>query len=81
MVAAVDSWKHADFLCRNYVLNGLDHTLYNVYYIKQTAKELWKSLGMKCKTKDVGVKKFVVDRFLEFVMMVSKTNISQVQEH
>ncbi|CAL5433067.1 unnamed protein product [Camellia sinensis] len=31
VVAAVDAWKHADFLCRNYVLNGLDNTLYNVY--------------------------------------------------
>ncbi|KAF5957940.1 hypothetical protein HYC85_005165 [Camellia sinensis] len=31
VVAAVDAWKHADFLCRNYILNGLDNTLYNVY--------------------------------------------------
>ncbi|XXG56829.1 hypothetical protein AAC387_Pa03g4143 [Persea americana] len=31
VVAAVKAWKHADFLCRNYILNGLDNTLYNVY--------------------------------------------------
>ncbi|XXG59389.1 hypothetical protein AAC387_Pa04g1484 [Persea americana] len=30
VVAAVDAWKHADFLCRNYILNGLDNTLYTV---------------------------------------------------
>ena len=27
----VDAWNHSDFLCRNYVLNGLENTLYNVY--------------------------------------------------
>ena len=32
VVAAVEAWKHADFLCRYYLLNGLDNTLYNVYY-------------------------------------------------
>ena len=23
----VESWKNSDFLCRNYILNGLDNTL------------------------------------------------------
>ena len=40
VVAAMDAWKQADFLCRNYVINGLDNTLYNVYCTKQTAKDL-----------------------------------------
>ncbi|KAK3003471.1 hypothetical protein RJ639_019380 [Escallonia herrerae] len=26
-VAAVDAWKHSDFLCKNYILNGLDNAL------------------------------------------------------
>ena len=30
VVAAIDAWKHADFLCKNYILNGLDNTLYCV---------------------------------------------------
>ncbi|KAF5939434.1 hypothetical protein HYC85_023693 [Camellia sinensis] len=47
VVAAVNAWKHADFLCRNYVLNGLDNTLYNVYSPIKTAKELWESLEKK----------------------------------
>ncbi|KAL2505083.1 Retrovirus-related Pol polyprotein from transposon TNT 1-94 [Abeliophyllum distichum] len=37
---ALDAWKHSDFLCKNYILNGLDNTLYNVYCSKQSAKEL-----------------------------------------
>ena len=31
IVAAVQAWKYGDFLCKNYILNGLDKTTYNVY--------------------------------------------------
>ena len=44
VVADVEAWKHADFLCHNYLLNGLDNTLYKVYWAFNTAKELWESL-------------------------------------
>ncbi|GFZ06733.1 hypothetical protein Acr_18g0009030 [Actinidia rufa] len=80
VVAAVKVWKHSNFLCRNYVLNSLDNTLYNAYCTKQTAKELWDSLDKKYKTDDAGIKKFVIGRFLEFLMVDSKTVISQVKE-
>ncbi|GJV15532.1 hypothetical protein Tco_1360855 [Tanacetum coccineum] len=40
-VQAVEAWKHSDFLCHNYVLNGLIDPLYNVYCKTTTAKELW----------------------------------------
>ena len=46
-VAIVEAWKHADFLCRNYILNGLDNTLYNVYCAFNTARELWEFLDKK----------------------------------
>ena len=39
-VATVDAWNHADFLCQNYILNGLDNILYNIYRPIKTAKEL-----------------------------------------
>ena len=78
VVVAVDAWKHSDFLCKNYILNGLDNTLYNVYSLIKTARELWESLDRKYKTKDVVMKKFVVGRFLDYKMVDSKTIISQV---
>ncbi|GJT74860.1 retrovirus-related pol polyprotein from transposon TNT 1-94 [Tanacetum coccineum] len=59
-VQAVEAWKHSDFLCHNYVLNGLIDPLYNVYCKTTTAKELWESLERKYKTEDAGTKKFVV---------------------
>ncbi|KAL5573706.1 hypothetical protein UlMin_023303 [Ulmus minor] len=79
-ISAVDAWKHSNFLCRNYVLNGLTDSLYNVYSDKKTAKELWESLDRKYKSEDAGSKKFVVGRFLDYKMVDSKSVISQVQE-
>ena len=79
VVSVVDAWKHYDFLCKNYILNGLDNTLYNVYSPIKTARELWESLDRKYKTEDAGIKKFIVDRFLDYKMVDSKTIISQVQ--
>ncbi|KAL5547869.1 hypothetical protein UlMin_003100 [Ulmus minor] len=79
-VSAVDAWKHSDFLCRNYALNGLTDSLYNVYSDKKMAKELWESLDRKYKSEDAESKKFVVGRFLDYKMVNSKTVISQVQE-
>ncbi|GJZ29223.1 hypothetical protein Tco_0573870 [Tanacetum coccineum] len=79
-VQAVEAWKHSEFLCRNYVLNGLVDSLYNVYCKTTTAKELWESLERKYKTEDAGTKKFVVARFLDYKMVDSKSVVSQVQD-
>ncbi|GJT55529.1 pol polyprotein [Tanacetum coccineum] len=76
----VEAWKHSDFLCHNYVLNGLIDPLYNVYCKTTTAKELWESLERKYKTEDAGTKKFVVARFLDYKMVDSKSVVSQVQD-
>ena len=45
VINAIDTWKHSEFLCRNYVVNGLHDSLYNVYSAFKTAKELWESLN------------------------------------
>ncbi|KAI3728850.1 hypothetical protein L6452_17494 [Arctium lappa] len=79
-VNAVEAWKHSEFLCCNYVLNGLAGPLYNVYYKVTTAKELWESLDWKYKTGDARTKKHVVARFLDFKMIDSKTVMTQVQD-
>ena len=80
MVPVIDAWKHSDFLCRKYVLNGLHDALYNVYSVKTIAKELWKSLDRKYRTEDVGSKKFIVGWFLDYKIVDSKTIINNVQE-
>ena len=80
VVVAVDAWKHSDFLYKNYILNGLDNTLYNVYSPIKMAKKLWESLDRKYKMEDARMKKFVVGRFLDYKIVDSKTIISQVQD-
>ena len=80
VVVAVEAWKHADFLYKNYILNGFDNTLYSVYSSIKIAKELWDSLDKKYKTKDAGIKKFIVGKLLDYKMTDSKTVLSQVQE-
>lgn len=79
-VAAVDAWKHSDFVCKNYILNGLDNNLYDVYRSINSAKALWEALDRKYKAEDAGLKKFIVGKFLDFKMVDSKTVISQVEE-
>ena len=79
-LVVVDAWNHSDFLCLNYVLNGLEKTLYIFYSSLKTTKELWDSLDKKDKTEDAGLKKFIVGKSLDFKMVDSKTVLSQVQE-
>ncbi|KAL2480185.1 Retrovirus-related Pol polyprotein from transposon TNT 1-94 [Abeliophyllum distichum] len=52
LLIALDTWKHSDFLCKNYILNGLDNTFYNVYCSKKSTKDLWEFLERKYKTED-----------------------------
>ncbi|XP_071921841.1 uncharacterized protein [Coffea arabica] len=76
----VETWKQYDFFCRNYILNRLDDTLYDIYLVYSTAKEVWDSLEKKYKTEDAGAKKFVIEKFLKHVMMDSKPMTKQVEE-
>ncbi|KAL8148433.1 hypothetical protein AgCh_005703 [Apium graveolens] len=74
----VDAWKHSDYICRNYVLNCLADSLYNVYSSKPTTKALWESLDHMYKTEDTGAKKWIFDHFLDYKMTNSKTVVSQI---
>ena len=44
VISVVDAWKLSNFQCRNYVMNPLTDSSYNVYSDKKTVKELWESL-------------------------------------
>ena len=76
----VDAWKNSDFLCRNYILNRLDDTLYDIYSSCNSAKELWDSLEKKYKTEDASAKKFVIGKFIKYIMVDTKTVMKQVEE-
>jgi hypothetical protein len=39
--------NHTDFMLKNYILNGLDNTLYNMYSSIKSIKALWEALDKK----------------------------------
>ncbi|KZV42740.1 hypothetical protein F511_32514, partial [Dorcoceras hygrometricum] len=78
--ASFEAWGHDDFLCRNYVLNRPDNSLYNLYSPMTTENLLSESLDKKYKTEGAGLKKFIVEKFLAYRMVDSKSVMSQVQE-
>ena len=54
VISVVDAWKQSDFLCRNYVMNALIDSLYNVYSNKKTINELHESLDRNIKPRMLG---------------------------
>ncbi|XP_059277704.1 uncharacterized protein LOC132031827 [Lycium ferocissimum] len=76
----IEAWKHSDFLCKIYILSGLEDDLFNIYSNVGTSKELWDALVKKHKTEDVGLKKFIAAKFLDYKMVDNKSVVTQVQE-
>jgi len=80
IMVVVDAWNHIDFVCKNYILNELDNTLYDVYNLIKSEKVLWKAIYKKYRVENVGMEKFIIKQFLNFKMVDSMTVMSQVQE-
>lgn len=70
-MVVVDTWNHNDFICKNYILNGLGNTIYNMYNLIKSSKVLQEALDKKYKAEDAGIKKFIVNKFLNFKMVDS----------
>ena len=47
-----DSWVENDFLCKNFILNGLSDDLYDYYNSEKFAKEIWEALQKKYDTEE-----------------------------
>ncbi|GJR96163.1 retrovirus-related pol polyprotein from transposon TNT 1-94 [Tanacetum coccineum] len=77
---AASQWNHNEYNCRNYILNALDDSLYDIYSTFATAREIWESLEKKYKTQVACSKKFVVGKFLNFKMNDAKPVVKQVEE-
>ncbi|KAL4363488.1 hypothetical protein GQ457_04G016320 [Hibiscus cannabinus] len=74
------AWEQGDFLCQNYILNGLHDSLYRVYDVHKTTKSLWAALDHKYKAEDAGTKKHLVAKFLNFTMVDSRSVVIQAEE-
>ncbi|XP_047942799.1 uncharacterized protein LOC125189579 [Salvia hispanica] len=78
--AAYDGWHQGDFLCKNYILNGLGDSLYSIFAGAKTSKALWEALDKKYHVEDVGTKKFVVAKFSDYMMVDSRSVVEQAEE-
>jgi hypothetical protein len=79
-VLALDVWNQNNFMCKNYILNILDNTQYDVYSSIKSVKALWKVVNKKFKVEVAIMKKFIIGNFLDFKMVNSKIIMGQVQE-
>ncbi|ONI21421.1 hypothetical protein PRUPE_2G065000 [Prunus persica] len=77
---ALQTWTENDFLCKNYILNGLSDDLYDYYSSYDTAKDLWDALQKNYNTEEAGAKKFAVSRYLKFQMIDEKSVEAQSHE-
>ncbi|XP_042051437.1 uncharacterized protein LOC121796710 [Salvia splendens] len=78
--AAYDVWHQGDFLCKNYILNGLEDSLYSIFAGAKTSKVLWEALDKKYRVENAGTKKYVVAKFLDYEMVDSRSVVAQAEE-
>ncbi|KAI3735559.1 hypothetical protein L6452_15065 [Arctium lappa] len=77
---AVEIWRSNEYSCRNYILNALDDSLYDIYSTFRTTCEIWDSLDAKYKTEVACSKRFAVEKFLNYRMNDNKSVLKQVEE-
>merc|ERR1712080_686144 len=65
----LQTWTEQDYLCKNFILNGLSDDLYDYYNSEdKTAKQIWEALQKKYDTEEAGAKKYAVSRYLKYQM-------------
>ncbi|KAL5787820.1 hypothetical protein ACOSP7_004769 [Xanthoceras sorbifolium] len=74
------SWNGNDFLCKNYILNGLSDNLYDYYNSDKSAKKIWDALQKKYDTEEAGAKKYAVNRYMKYQMTDDKSVEAQSHE-
>ncbi|CAJ2648645.1 unnamed protein product [Trifolium pratense] len=72
-------WIDNDYVCKNYIINGLEDDLYDYYRTYNTANDVWEALSKKYDTEEAGVKKYAVSRYLKY-QMVDERSV-EVQSH
>ncbi|GKA98674.1 zinc finger, CCHC-type containing protein [Tanacetum coccineum] len=69
--------KEDETICCGHIKNSLFDTLYDLYASVTNPRELWNALEFKYKTHEQGTNKYLVSKYLEFVMVEGKTIMEQ----
>ncbi|KAL5806367.1 hypothetical protein ACOSQ4_029100 [Xanthoceras sorbifolium] len=75
-----ESWVENNFLCNNYILNGLSNNLYDYYNSDKSTKKIWDTLQKKYDTEETGAKKYVVSQHMKCQMTDDKSVEAQSHE-
>ena len=59
-IPALGKWTEDDFLCKNYLLNGLFDNLYDYYTTFNIAKDVWETFQKKYDTEEIIAKNSIV---------------------
>ncbi|GAU50989.1 hypothetical protein TSUD_185580 [Trifolium subterraneum] len=62
-------WIDNDYVCKNYIINGLEDDLYDYYRTYDTANDVWEALSKKYDTEEAAAKKYAVSRYLKYQMV------------
>ncbi|GJT24335.1 retrovirus-related pol polyprotein from transposon TNT 1-94 [Tanacetum coccineum] len=74
---AASQWNHNEYNCRNYILNALDDSLYDIYSTFATARKIWESLE-----KNTGLKlQSVVKQVEELQIIVHEMEVEGCTKH
>ena len=73
-------WENDDYICKGHILNALADSLFEIYQLVETAKELWDTLEAKYLTEDATSKKFLVSHFMKYSMVNNKPVMDQFHE-
>ncbi|XP_010521434.1 PREDICTED: uncharacterized protein LOC104800335 [Tarenaya hassleriana] len=79
-LASYQQWKHNSFMCWNFVLNGLDDSLYGVFSKYVTAKQLWEAIDHKYRVEEASQGQMVVAKLLNYRMVDTRSVVEQVDE-
>ncbi|KAL5756461.1 hypothetical protein ACOSQ2_021207 [Xanthoceras sorbifolium] len=74
------SWDGNNFLCKNYILNGLSDNPYDYYNYDKSTKEIWDTLQKKYDTKEAEAKKYAISRYMKYQMTDDKSVKAQSHE-
>ncbi|KAL0451543.1 UNVERIFIED_CONTAM: hypothetical protein Slati_1132400 [Sesamum latifolium] len=66
---------------RGHLMNHINNTLFDLFVNQKSAKEIWYTLETRYGGDDVGRKKYVVGKWLQFHMVDDKPIMDQVHEY
>ncbi|XP_024029982.1 uncharacterized protein LOC112094102 [Morus notabilis] len=69
-----------EIMCRGDILNTLSDRLYDLYNSIESPVKIWNALECKYKTEKEGTDKFLILKFLEFVIIDTKSVLDQIHE-